>query len=104
MAYINRFKGASWRKFWCDRRCFCSGIHMQLIDVLTQQMNAGYDYYTSPRSGTAFQIWIEKNSAMGIGNFNSVKFQNNFFKTDDISLKLISFLFACSRKSDLFLN
>lgn len=43
-------------------------LGMQLIDVLAQQMNADYNYNSSPRGGTVFHIQFEKSSAKGIGN------------------------------------
>lgn len=45
-----------------------SSLGLQLINVLSKQMNARYDYYSSEAGGTSFEIEFEKSAIKGIGN------------------------------------
>jgi two-component sensor histidine kinase len=45
-----------------------SSLGLQLIDVLSKQMNATYNYDSTPGGGTAFAIEFEKSAVKGIGN------------------------------------
>lgn len=45
-----------------------SSLGLQLINVLSKQMNAEYHYYTPTKGGTAFEMQFEKSAIKGIGN------------------------------------
>ncbi|MDX1641242.1 MAG: PAS domain S-box protein, partial [Balneolaceae bacterium] len=45
-----------------------SSLGIQLISVLSKQMNAEYDYYSPSEGGTTFEINFEKSAIKGIGN------------------------------------
>ena len=45
-----------------------TSLGLQLIDVMAQQMDAEYKYYSPPEGGTLFEIQFEKSTVKGIGS------------------------------------